>query len=130
MLILFSENVFGFWIFRIFIKIFTFLQRMDNFLLSYDMIILFLESYPVSGFFPEFSRNFPGIFPDFSRIFPGFFWTFIKSSNFFTEWIVFFTYYSMIFFPRNVPVSEFFRIFSKSLIFFCFLVYSAHEVGL
>ena len=80
-------------------QIFRFLQRMDNLLLSYDMILLFLKSYPVSGFSPDFSRIF------------------FKSSDFdgltiFLQIIdiLFIKYDVMVFFPGNLSG---FRIFSQ-----------------
>ena len=71
--------------------------------------------------------SIPDIFRIFSRIF-------IKSSDFFIGAMVFCSQILWIFsFPEIFPVqgfSRYFRIFIKFFNSFCFLVYSAHEVGL
>ena len=82
-------------IFPDFRQIFTFLHRMYDLLLTYDMMI------------------------SFSGYFSGFFQIFIKSSGFFTEWVVYFSCmvwwfcFSKIYLVFRI-FSGFFQIFNKS----------------
>ena len=131
MIIFFPGNLSGFQIFSGF---------SSNLQISVDWMIVYLsnmiwwfcfpEIYPVSGFFPKFSRvssNFNGLndslliaydlmifFPgnvSGFRIFPGFFRIFFKSSDFsiFLQIIdtLFINYDMIIFFSGNYPVSGF-----------------------
>ena len=74
--------------------------------------------------------SFPDCFPV-----SGFFWIFIKSSDFFTEWIASFSHVIKQFsFPEIYPVSGFFLDFSgfslNLKMYILFLSLLAHEVGL
>ena len=79
----------------------------------------------INFYFVSEAPKFENLF--FFRFF--FLWSHFSNLQISVVWTIF-LHIMDIFFPEFFPVYRFFRVFMISLNSFCFLVYSAHEVGL